>query len=119
MGPAAVRARADVLGALGLGGGGGHEGWETPVLMVSSARREGVEELIAAIDTHAAALGEAGRLTAIRHIQAEAWLEEAVRERFGREGVRRAAGELSLPSGASPFARLSELSLRLGFDSKG
>ncbi|CUW41034.1 Putative periplasmic protein kinase ArgK [Magnetospirillum sp. XM-1] len=123
MGPAAVRARADVQGALGLGGGGGHEGWETPVLMVSSARREGVEELVAAIDTHAAALGEATpggepRLAAIRHAQAEAWLEEAVRERFGREGVRR-AGDLSLPPGASPFVRLSELSLYLGSDSKG
>jgi LAO/AO transport system kinase len=117
MGAAAVRARADVMGALGLGGGG-HEGWETPVLMVSSARREGVESLIAAIDTHAACLAEEGRLAAVRHAQAEAWLEEAVRERFGREGVRR-AGDLSLRVGASPFVRLSELSLRLSFDSKG
>lgn len=120
MGAAAVRARADVLGALGLGGGGGHEGWETPVLMVSSARREGMEPLVAAIDAHAAWLGDGGgeRLAAARHAQAEAWLEEAVRERFGREGVRR-AGDLSLPMGVSPFTRLSELSARLGFDSKG
>lgn len=119
MGAAAVRARADVLGALGLGGGD-HEGWETPVLMVSSARREGMEPLLAAVDAHAAWLGDGGgeRLAAARHAQAEAWLEEAVRERFGREGVRR-AGDLSLPVGVSPFTRLSELSARLGSDSKG
>jgi LAO/AO transport system kinase len=36
-----------------------------------------------------------------------------VRERFGREGVRH-AGDLSLSQGESPFARLSELSARLG-----
>ncbi|EME68769.1 periplasmic protein kinase ArgK [Paramagnetospirillum caucaseum] len=117
MGAAAVRARADVLGALGLGGGA-HDGWEVPVLMVSSARREGVEALVSAIDGHAAGLAEGGRLAAARHAQAEAWLEEAVRERFGREGVRR-AGDLSLKAGASPFVRLAELSARLGFDSKG
>jgi LAO/AO transport system kinase len=115
MGAAATRARADVLGALGLGGGGGHEGWETPVLMVSSARREGMDELVAAIDAHRAALGEEGRLAAARHLQAEAWLEEAVRERFGREGIRR-AGDLSLMPGTSPFVRLAELSANLRID---
>ena len=118
MGAAAIRARADVQGALGLGGGGGHDGWDTPVLLVSSARREGVESLISAIDSHAASLAEERRLAVARHAQAEAWLEEAVRERFGREGVRR-AGDLSLEPGASPFARLSQLSVRLGFDAKG
>ncbi|KIM00195.1 putative periplasmic protein kinase ArgK and related GTPases of G3E family [Paramagnetospirillum magnetotacticum MS-1] len=118
MGAAAVRARADVLGALGLGGGGGQEGWETPVLMVSSARREGVEALVAAMDGHAAWLGAEERLAAARHAQAEAWLEEAIRERFGREGVRR-AGDLSLERGDSPFVRLAQLSARLGFDAKG
>jgi LAO/AO transport system kinase len=117
MGAAAVRARADVLGALGLGGGGS-EGWETPVLMVSSARREGVEALVAAMDAHAAFLAGDGLLEAARHAQAEIWLEEAVRERFGREGVRR-AGDLSLAAGASPFSRLLDLSRQLRWDAKG
>lgn len=112
MGAAALRARADVLGALGLGGAG-QDGWDTPVLLVSSARREGIESLVAAIDSHAAFLGEGGLLAATRHGQAEAWLEEAVRERFGREGIRR-AGELSLRPGESPFARLRQVSSHLG-----
>ena len=40
--------------------------------------------------------------------QAQAWLEEAVRERWGREGIRR-AGDLTLPPGLSPFTRLAQL----------
>lgn len=109
----ARRARADVLGALSLGGAGDEsDGWTVPVLLVSSMRRDGIDGLVQAIDAHAAFLNEDGRLAAARHRQAEAWLEEAVRERWGREGVRR-AGDLSLPSGRSPFSRLAELRDRL------
>ena len=105
----ARRARADVLGALSLGGAGDESGgWEVPVLMVSSARRDGIDGLVEAIDGHAAFLNGENRLAAIRHTQAQAWLEEAVRERWGREGIRR-AGDLTLPQGLSPFTRLAQL----------
>lgn len=107
------RARADVLGALSLGGAGDDgDDWAVPVLLVSSMRRDGIDDLVAAIDGHGAFLAGDGRLAAARHRQAEAWLEEAVRERWGREGVRR-AGDLSLPAGVSPFTRLSQLRERL------
>ncbi len=109
----ARRARADVLGALSLGGSGDDgDGWTVPVLMVSSMRRDGIDGLVEAIDNHAAFLAQGGRLAAARHSQSQAWLEEAVRERWGREGVRR-AGDLSLPAGASPFTRLAQLRERL------
>lgn len=105
----ARRARADVLGALSLGGAGDDSGgWEVPVLMVSSARRDGIDDLVAAIDGHAAFLAADRRRDAARAAQAEAWLEEAVRERWGREGMRR-AGDLSLAAGQSPFNRLAQL----------
>lgn len=105
----ARRARADVLGALSLGGAGDESGgWEVPVLMVSSARRDGIDGLVEAIDGHAAFLNGGNRLAATRHAQAQAWLEEAVRERWGREGIRR-AGDLTLPPGLSPFTRLAQL----------
>lgn len=110
MDQAARRARADVLGALSLAES--EPGWEIPVLMVSSLRREGVAELVAQLDRHHAFLDQSGRMAALRHAQAEQWLLEAVRERFGREGVKR-AGDLSLAPGASPFRRLAELSRRL------
>ncbi|MGE5547782.1 MAG: methylmalonyl Co-A mutase-associated GTPase MeaB [Solirubrobacterales bacterium] len=109
---AAKRARADVLGALSLADGDGPAGWKVPVLMVSSMRREGVDRLIGTIDDHAAFLGAEGRLAAARIAQAQQWLEEAVRERFGREGIRR-AGELSLTAGQSPFHMLGQVVRRL------
>ncbi len=111
MGAAATRARADVMGALSLSGGEGD--WEVPVLMVSSQQAQGVEVLADAIDRHAAHLAEGGRRAAARLQQARLWLEDAVRERFGREGVRRAGADLSLGEGCSPFRRLAELSARL------
>ncbi|MBF0391218.1 MAG: methylmalonyl Co-A mutase-associated GTPase MeaB, partial [Alphaproteobacteria bacterium] len=111
MGSAAARARADVLGALSLAEAG-PEGWRVPVLMVSSMGGEGVAELVAALDQHAEWLRQDGRLDAARLAQARLWLEEAVRERFGREGLRR-AGPLSLAAGESPFRRLAALSAAL------
>jgi len=115
MGAAALRARADVLGALSLGADEGNEGWTIPVLMVSSNTRDGVETLVATMDSHMAFLGQADRLARARHAQAEAWLEDAVRERFGREGVRRAR-DLSLSPGASPFGRMAEIACHLRID---
>lgn len=109
---AAKRARSDVLGALSLADAEETLGWQVPVLMVSSARREGVDDLVAAIDRHHGFLSEGGRLGSARHSQAQAWLIESVRERFGREGVRR-AGDLSLPAGTSPFGRLREITICL------
>lgn len=104
----ARRARADVEGALSLADR--EPGWDVPVLMVSSLRGQGLDGVIEAIDGHMAQLGD--RLPAVRRAQAEEWLEEFVRERFGREGVKR-AGDLTLADGASPFRRLSEIAARL------
>jgi len=105
----AKRARADVLGALSLGGGGDeNDGWTVPVLLVSSMRKDGIDTLVEAIDGHAGFLAGNDRLPQSRAVQAQAWLEEAVRERWGREGMRR-AGPLNLAPGQSPFARLAEL----------
>lgn len=108
----ARRARADVKGALSLAAGDEEDPWDIPVLLVSSARREGVDELVEAIDRHRAHLEQTGRLEAARHAQAELWLAEALRERFGREGIRR-AGDLSLQAGQSPFRRLAQLTQTL------
>ncbi|MBC7953654.1 MAG: ATP/GTP-binding protein [Rhodospirillaceae bacterium] len=109
----ALRARADVMGALSLGGAEDESpGWTVPVLLVSSVRREGVDSLVESIDRHAAHLSQDDRLARARHAQAEQWLEEAVRERWGREGVRR-AGDLTLQPGLSPFERLAQLREKL------
>ncbi len=104
----AGRARNDVLGALALAGSDESGGWTVPVLMVSAAAATGLDDLFAAIDRHHRHLAEGGRLAASRDAQARAWLEDAVRERFGREGMKR-AGRLDLTPGASPFRRLAQV----------
>lgn len=106
MEPAARRAKADVKGAIGLAHG--DEGWKPPVLLVSSMRNQGLDQLVAAIDEHAAFLAQDDRLAHARLAQAEQWLVEAVRERFGREGLKR-VGELRLRPDESPFRRLVEV----------
>lgn len=104
----ARRARADVEGALSLASE--ESDWLIPVLLVSSQRGEGVDQVIDTIDRHAAHLGP--QRASVRQAQAEDWLAEFVRERFGREGLKR-AGTLTLAAGSSPFSALAEVAGRL------
>lgn len=104
----ARRARADVEGALSLASE--ESDWLIPVLLVSSQRGEGVDQVIDTIDQHATHLGP--QRASVRQAQAEDWLAEFVRERFGREGLKR-AGTLTLATGSSPFSALAEVAGRL------
>jgi LAO/AO transport system kinase len=115
MSEAARQARSDIKSAIKVTGAApsGDEGWETKVLSVSAMTGEGIGELIAALDAHYAFLKAEGRLERGRKAQAQAWLTDAVRERFGREGLKRAGG-LALTEGESPFRKLVEISRELG-----
>ena len=110
---AARRAQADLKGALSLTDEFG-DGWEVPVLRVAATLGEGLGELIAALDEHAAHLATAGRREQARAAQSRAWLADAVAERFGSHGLARAGGLLDLPVGTSPFARERAISRMLG-----
>lgn len=107
MGKAAQRALADLKGALSLSEQG-EEQWPVTVMSVAASEREGIDGLIETLDRHMAWLRQTGILNAARHAQAELWLRAAVRERFGRDGLRR-AGDLKLVVGASPFARMGQV----------
>ncbi len=111
VGAGAARALADLKGALSLGVE--KADWVVETLAVSARDRSGLDALMAALERHRTHLAEDGRLVALRHAQAEAWLEDAVRERFGREGLKR-AGTLSLSPGESPFRRLVKIARDLG-----
>ena len=104
MGAAAQRARADVKGALGLAVPGGSD-WTVPVLAVSATKEDGLDELLAAFDEHFGWLRSTGRLETNRHAQAQEWLRQAVQDRFGREGLRKAGEHISLTPGQGPFGR--------------
>lgn len=111
LGDAARRARADVEGALGLV----PHSHPIPVVMVSAMQTAGVDALEAAIARHRDWLDD-DRLRRKRHIQETAWIEEAIRTRFGTAGLE-IARRLPLRE-VGPFTRecalFGELGARLG-----
>lgn len=111
IGAAATRARADLVAALGLAATA-EDGWAVPVLLVSAQSGAGLDELFAAVEAHRAWLAQAGRWQAARAARSRAWLVEAVRERFGRDGLMRAASSLDATP-AAPFGRAAEISAHL------
>ncbi|TCT08089.1 ArgK/MeaB family GTPase [Aquabacter spiritensis] len=104
----ARRAAADVSGALSLNGTSG--AWRVPVVRVSAASGEGLDVLDAAITEHRAHLAQAGRRSARRAAQEERWVEEAIRVRFGTEGLKAVRG---LSERGGPFAREAAFAARL------
>lgn len=111
MGAAAERAAADVHGALSLAEADMH-GWDIPVLQVSSVKKHGVGLVVDAMDRHLKHLRDGHMLADTRRAQATEWLEEFIRERFGREGLKKVA-PITLTGQETPFARLSEVVERL------
>lgn len=105
----ARRAAADVTGALSLAGSGG--GWKVPVIRLSAATGEGLAAFSDSVREHQAHLAEGGRAAARRSAQEARWVEEAIRVRFGTEGLARAR-RMALPSGG-PFTREAAFAARL------
>jgi LAO/AO transport system kinase len=115
LGRAATRARADVKGALGLNEGRQDAcAWSVPVLIVSANAAEGIAGLTGAVADHAAWLAADGRGGAKRKAQGAAWVEAAVKERWGREGLRRLSHALvTARTAESPFLALAEIARQL------
>ena len=109
MGEAAARARADLAAALDLREHFPGD-WPVEALGLSALSGEGVEALLGAIDRHRTFV--APDLAALRHAQAAQWLAGAIKERWGREGLKR-AGRVELAAGESPFRALVGLAGRL------
>jgi LAO/AO transport system kinase len=105
MGQAAIRAKADVKGALGMAAEANLD-WAVPVNLVSAAAKEGLESLLDEIAQHWHWLGHTGRLAERRRGQAESWLKQAIKECYGREGLKR-LGKLSLAPDSAPFGMLA------------
>ena len=108
MGVTAAQAQADLAASLDQRERAPGD-WAVAALGVSALKGEGVGELVALIDQHAAHL--APTLGAKRVHQAQDWLVQFVRERWGREGLKR-VGAIALGPGTSPFSALAELRRR-------
>ena len=101
MGAAARRAAADLKGALALAV---RDGRAPEVLTCSASPGEGLPALIDAVGSRASAL-HGPAMIARRQAQGEAWLAQALKARFGREGYAALGAESHLRHGETPFAR--------------
>ena len=101
MGAPARRAAGDLKGALALAV---RDGAPPQVLICSANTGEGVPELAAALSARAAALS-GPPMIARRRAQGEAWVAQALKARFGREGYAALGAEAHLKLGETPFAR--------------
>jgi len=108
LGKPASKAQSDIEGALSLASEDG-DGWIVPVLMTSSQSFDSIKLLTNSIEDHWRWLALDDRLKQRRSTQAQNWVERAILDRFGREGIRQAGLGLTLQPGESPFER--ELSL--------
>ncbi|AXS41128.1 methylmalonyl Co-A mutase-associated GTPase MeaB [Breoghania sp. L-A4] len=119
MGEAARRARADVEGALTLAR---PTGFKPPVVLLSASSGDGLEDLAEAIEAHRAWLAGEDQLERRRAGQARAWIIDAIRQRWGSEGLARA--DLAAPAhwadGDHPFQVIRQVDdeLRQRFDSR-
>ncbi|WP_395017286.1 ArgK/MeaB family GTPase [Dongia sp.] len=105
MGPAATRARADVVGALGMAAEPSFD-WTVAVKIVTATSGEGLDALLAEIGEHWHWLHREGHLAERRRLQAENWLKQAIKDRYGREGLKR-LGAISLAPETAPFGLLA------------
>lgn len=89
------------------------DGSEVSILRLALQEPGGIEPLRMALEKRWVALcSRPDRLAIKRLNQAEQWLEDALRNRFGREGVKRCVN-LGLGEEEAPFDRLAELSASL------
>jgi LAO/AO transport system kinase len=88
------------------------EGWTVPVLATSASAETGIRELLAGIDRHRDWLAADGRLARRRAERERRWLEAALRDRFGSDGLAQ-IGTVAEAASLSPFKRLRDLSAQL------
>jgi LAO/AO transport system kinase len=118
LGDLARRTEDDLRGALGRQPGR-TDGWTVPILLTSTRDGQGIPALIRALAEHHALLASDRRLEDQRQAQAETWLNESLREEFGRAGLARAARLVEEEGGrstCSPFRRMHDLRLALDQD---
>ena len=103
MGAVALRALADLRGALSLTHRGAGD-WEPDCLSVSAVNDpESLRRLFAAFGRHETWLKEGGRLETARQTKARAWMELAIEAEFGRKGLTLAKQSLLQIWNNEPF----------------
>jgi LAO/AO transport system kinase len=109
MGAAARRAAADLKAALALAA---RAGANPIVLTCSASTGEGIDALVEALTVFANGL-RGPRMIAKRRAQAEAWVAQSLKARFGREGYAALGETVRLGWDETPFARERAAALAL------
>lgn len=119
LGAIAVQTRRDLRSALTTTGSAtgrsARNSWQVPVLSFAASDQSSTTALIEALDGHRQHLGPDG-LARRRSDQAEVWLIGALREAYGREGLKmieRHFEDVRLNDDRSPFRRLQTLRTKL------
>ncbi|SDR37772.1 ATP/GTP-binding protein [Pseudovibrio sp. Tun.PSC04-5.I4] len=113
MGDVAIRAQADVRGAMSLSSRGG-QSWKVPVLLLSAVDRSGIAHLIETCSEHFSMLCDRGQLHSQREQQVKAWLSDQLKMQFGSHGVQ-VLQRLDVPWGEAvlqPFAFKQKIASR-------
>jgi len=106
LGQPAIRARADVKGALSLASSEAGA-WQPKILLLSAQTGDHLDRLAEAIYDHWAWLALDSHLVRRRDAQAAAWLELAIKERWGRDGLRKFQTTDKGDATATPFRRIA------------
>jgi len=114
LGAPSRKAAAEIRGALTKGSAG----WSVPVVLVSAAEKQGIDELATALDQHRQWLADQQLLTSGRIAQRGRWCLKCLREEFGGFGIEQLGGEQQLlaqwsQQKQSPYEYLEELRGRL------
>jgi len=116
LGDVARRAAADLATALSALGAAGAGDVSTPVISTSATAETGLDDLVATLERHRAALGEGG-IEDRRRRGSAAWARSLFARRHGELGVETLGGraavdaliEASLVAGATPLETADEL----------
>lgn len=112
LGGPAERTAGELADGLGLGARS-DASWLPPVLLVSARDSSGIDELADALAAHFAHLEAEGLLAERRRSGCAAWVQGALRDRYGSYGLEQLGGAASIESrlvdGTSAFALLATL----------
>nr|WP_321458114.1 GTP-binding protein [uncultured Cohaesibacter sp.] len=112
MGKPALRAKADVEGALSLTARKNRQ-WSAPVLLVSALDDTGLQQLIAEIDKHRGSILENDHFLSLRQDQTLVWLLDRIRRKFGEIGLAQVDAANEIKRAGGPFMAEHHISREL------
>jgi LAO/AO transport system kinase len=113
LGAPAERTARELEAATGLGAGDA-SGWKAPVVLTSARDGSGIDSLLEALDAHRRHLEQSGALAERRARGREAYVFQALAQRYGSYGIERLGGSTALARRLRENPDTSSFALVLG-----